>query len=196
MKRIAIYGAGGFGKEARGMLELDSRGLSFAGYIDDFKHFPESLADQDYDDVWMAIAKPQTRNALVTQWKRKVVPFEPFISQDVSLHPSVKMAEGILICAGARLTVDITIERFSIINLNATIGHDVVIGEFCSLMPSVNISGNVTLGKRVFVGSGATILQGLTIGDDVVIGAGAVVTRDVAAGQTMVGVPARSLKKF
>lgn len=193
MTRIAIYGAGGFGKEARAMLEMNSYDLSFAGYIDDYKKLSHKLTDEDFDDVWIAIAKPENRHHIVNHWKRKHVPFASYVSQDVTLHASVKLAEGILICPGAKLTTDIMIERFSIINLNVTIGHDVVIGEFCSLMPSVNISGNVKLGKRVFVGSGATILQGLSIGDDAVIGAGAVVTRPVEAGVTVVGVPARPM---
>ncbi len=43
------------------------------------------------------------------------------------------------------------------------------------------------------IGSGATILCGVTIGENAMIGAGAVVTHDVAAGDTVVGVPARVL---
>ena len=61
------------------------------------------------------------------------------------------------------------------------------------LNPGANVSGAVTLGDRVLIGSGATVLQGLRIGDDAVVGAGAVVTRDVAAGVTVVGVPAAPL---
>jgi UDP-2-acetamido-3-amino-2,3-dideoxy-glucuronate N-acetyltransferase len=43
------------------------------------------------------------------------------------------------------------------------------------------------------IGSGATILCGITIGEGAMVGAGAVVTRDIAAGETVVGVPARIL---
>ena len=43
------------------------------------------------------------------------------------------------------------------------------------------------------IGSGATILGGIRIGRDALVGAGAVVTRDVAAGETVVGNPARPL---
>jgi len=41
------------------------------------------------------------------------------------------------------------------------------------------------------IGSGAVILCGVTIGERALVGAGAVVTRDVAAGEVVVGVPAR-----
>ena len=43
------------------------------------------------------------------------------------------------------------------------------------------------------IGTGATILGGLEIGAGAIVGAGAVVTADVPAGETVAGVPARSL---
>jgi UDP-2-acetamido-3-amino-2,3-dideoxy-glucuronate N-acetyltransferase len=45
--------------------------------------------------------------------------------------------------------------------------------------------------RRASIGSGAVILGGVTIGEGALVGAGAVVTRDVAAGETVVGNPAR-----
>ena len=42
------------------------------------------------------------------------------------------------------------------------------------------------------VGSGAVIMGGVRIGAGALVGAGAVVTRDVAAGETVAGVPARA----
>lgn len=186
-----MYGAGGFGKEMKGMIESYPTQAQFAGYWDDFKTvLPELMADQ-YDDVVIAIADPRVRQNLITAWNRKPVEFSFWIPPDIKLHPSVSVDRGCIFCPGVRLTVDISIGQFVIINLNSTIGHDVTIGDFTSVMPSVNISGNVTIGKRVFIGSGATILQGLTIGDDVVIGAGAVVTKSIAAGQRVKGVPAQ-----
>lgn len=191
IKSIAVYGAGGFGKEIRGMLEMQFHGLGFAGYIDDFKNLEQGLLAIDYDDVLIAIASPKIRQHLVQNWRFHEVAFMKLISTDVSIHNSVQVGKGSIICSGARLTVDITIGEFVIINLNATIGHDVVIRDYCSIMPSVNISGNVVLHKGVFVGTGATILQGITIGENAVIGAGAVITKDVPPNVTVMGVPGK-----
>jgi maltose O-acetyltransferase len=51
----------------------------------------------------------------------------------------------------------------------------------------------VMIGCEVWIGGGAIILPGVSIGDRSVIGAGSVVTRNVAAGETVVGNPARPL---
>lgn len=192
--KTAIYGAGGFGKEVSGMLDLFAP-HAFAGFIDDFKTDVPVVHEQDYSDVLLAIADPAIRHKLVRGWNRKAVPFQSFISPDVLLHPSVTVGKGCILCPGVKITVEVHVGDFVIINLNTTVGHDVHIGNFCSLMPSVNISGNVHLGERVFVGTGATILQGVHIGDDVIIGAGALVLEDVPSYSKVVGVPARSIKK-
>ncbi len=193
---IAVYGAGGFGKEVRGMLEMQFQQLNFAGYIDDFKKLDTSLKANNFDDVLIAIAAPNIRRQLVENWKLHPVTFQRLISTDVPIHPSVQIGKGSIICPGTRLTVDIAIGDFVIINLNATIGHDVVIHDYCSIMPSVNISGNVVLQKGVFVGTGATILQGITIGENAIIGAGALITKDVPPLATVIGVPGRIDSRF
>ncbi len=193
---IAVYGAGGFGKEVRGMLEMQFQQLNFAGYIDDFKNLNPSITANSFDDVLLAIASPKIRQQLVENWKLPQVTFQRLISTDVSIHPSVQIGKGSIICSGTRLTVDITIGDFVIVNLNATIGHDVVIRDYCSIMPSVNISGNVVLQKGVFVGTGATILQGITIGENAIIGAGALITKDVPSHSTVIGVPGKIDSRF
>ncbi len=53
----------------------------------------------------------------------------------------------------------------------------------------------VTIGANVWIGGGAILLPGVTVGDDAVIGAGSVVTRDVPPGATVVGNPARPVRR-
>jgi len=54
----------------------------------------------------------------------------------------------------------------------------------------IEIAKPVTLGADVWIGAGAVIMPGTTVGHAAIVGAGAVVIRDVAAGTTVVGVPA------
>jgi len=54
----------------------------------------------------------------------------------------------------------------------------------------------VAIGCDVWIGGGAILLAGVTVGDGAIVGAGSVVTRDVAAGVTVVGNPARPLKRI
>jgi bifunctional UDP-N-acetylglucosamine pyrophosphorylase/glucosamine-1-phosphate N-acetyltransferase len=51
------------------------------------------------------------------------------------------------------------------------------------------------IGRDVFVGSDSMLVAPLTLGDGARTGAGSVVTKDVAAGSTVVGVPARAIRR-
>lgn len=58
---------------------------------------------------------------------------------------------------------------------------------------ATRLKKKVTIGNNVLVGSGATILPGVDIADNAKIGAGAVVTKNVNNGDTVVGIPAKSI---
>jgi serine O-acetyltransferase len=71
------------------------------------------------------------------------------------------------------------------------------IGPGVSIAPWVTIglrSGDVrgaTVERDVRIGTGAKLIGPVRIGAGATVGANAVVTRDVAAGETVVGAPAR-----
>lgn len=194
MKRIAVYGAGGFGKEIRMLIHLlarEGRSVNFAGFLDDFRIAEPQAQPGQFDDVTVAIADVLVRQQMVKKLAGGSLPFESLIHPEVYFDESNRLGRGCLVCGGVQMTVDIRLGDFVIINLSSTIGHDVEIGDYTSIMPSVNISGNVKIGQRVFIGSGAMLFQGITVGDGAVIGAGAVVRHSVMPGQRVAGVPSR-----
>lgn len=82
------------------------------------------------------------------------------------------------------------------------ISGDAKLGENCTFhgQACIGNDGSSTaapvIGNNVDIGVGAKVLGGITIADDVKIGAGAVVTRScLEKGATLVGIPARVLKK-
>jgi bifunctional UDP-N-acetylglucosamine pyrophosphorylase/glucosamine-1-phosphate N-acetyltransferase len=52
-----------------------------------------------------------------------------------------------------------------------------------------------TIGRNAFIGSNTSLVAPVNVGDDALTGASAVVTKDVAAGERVVGNPARPLPK-
>jgi bifunctional UDP-N-acetylglucosamine pyrophosphorylase/glucosamine-1-phosphate N-acetyltransferase len=79
---------------------------------------------------------------------------------------------------------------------NAVVGRGVNVGAGAITANFDGSRKNETLiGDRAFIGSGAVLIAPVKVGQEAVVGAGAVVTRgrDIEDGETVVGVPARSL---
>ena len=207
MKNIAIYGAGGLGRETALLLSQinkKSNEWKMLGYYDDgitkgttIDRWPALGGVHDLNEVIeplnivVAISDPGTRKSVVSRIVNTQILFPSLI------HPSCEtgddnnlVGKGCILTAGVILTTGIRLADFVILNLSSTVGHDAIIGEFSSVMPGCNISGNVRIGGCTLMGTGARILQNITIGNNCKIGAGAVVTQNFEDGKTIVGVPA------
>ncbi len=82
-----------------------------------------------------------------------------------------------------------------IINSGVIVEHDCVIDNHVHIATGARLGGTVHVMEEAHVGAGATIKQHITIGARSIVGAGAVVVKDVPAAQTVVGVPAKPLKR-
>jgi sugar O-acyltransferase (sialic acid O-acetyltransferase NeuD family) len=113
---------------------------------------------------------------------------------------AVEKQQGNIITAGTIFTNSIKIGDFGLYNLKVTVGHDCIIDNFVSIMPNVTVSGNVHIQEGVFIGASATILQGssekkLIIGSFSKVGASSLVTKSVDSDVTVLGIPAKNLRK-
>ncbi len=209
--KLAIYGAGGFGREVAVMIAQINAvkpvwevigffddgiekgimvdGLPVLGGMNEINLQASPLS------VSMAVADPTVRHALI----KKII--NPHITFPHLVHPSAilgceknKLGYGCIVTAGVILTTGIEFADFCIINLASTIGHDVKLGSCCTIMPGCSISGNVSIGQRCLLGTGSRIIQGIAIGDNCIIGAGAVVTKTFGDHLQLMGVPARQKK--
>lgn len=209
VEKIIIVGFSGFGKE---VFFLAKRlGVEVRGFLDDSSSVQgEEFAGasvlgvvrqwQEYSDCKfvIAIGNPTVREKIYNDMLAIGVPrFATLIDPAaIALPEMVEIGEGSIICAGTICTVNITIGKQVIINLNCTIGHDSKVGDFATIAPMVAVSGNVKVGRSVEIGTSASIRQGLSIGDRAMLGMGSVLTKDMPENVMFFGSPAKCIKKI
>jgi bifunctional UDP-N-acetylglucosamine pyrophosphorylase/glucosamine-1-phosphate N-acetyltransferase len=95
----------------------------------------------------------------------------------------------------ARLAAGVKVGHFGYIG-DASIGEDTNIGAGAV---TANFDGSAKhrteIGARAFIGSDTVLRAPIRIGDGARTGAGSVVTKDVAEGATVVGIPARVVRR-
>ncbi|MGI4800110.1 MAG: serine O-acetyltransferase [Janthinobacterium lividum] len=105
----------------------------------------------------------------------------------IEIHPAAQI--------GRRLIIDH--------GMGVVIGETAIVGDDVYLYHQVTLGGtssergkrHPTVGNGVIVGAGAKILGDIVIGDGARVGANAVVVQPVAAGETVVGIPARPIER-
>ena len=106
----------------------------------------------------------------------------------------VTVGEGVIVCAGIIITVDVIIGNHVIYKLDCMLGYGDIIDDYLTMYPRVNVSGCCEIGSGVELGTGTQILQGLTVADNVIVGASACVVKDIQEAGVYVGAPAKRIK--
>lgn len=115
----------------------------------------------------------------------------PVVAATATVAAGAELGAGAVVLEHAHVGPGSRVGTGAIINTGAIVEHDCVVGEGVHVAPGAVLLGAARVGDGVFVGSGARVLPGVEVAQGAVVGAGAVVTRFVAAGCTVVGVPAR-----
>ncbi len=212
VKDIAIYGAGGFGREVACLLQQINNEVSqqwnLIGFFDDGvasgakNEYGKVLGNIDVLNSWdkplavvFAIGSPKTVELLYSKVTNDKIEFPNIIAPDTLFldRDNVRMGKGNVICSRCLISCNINIGDFNTLNGYITVGHDSVIGNFNSIMPATKISGGVKLGNRNFLGVNSVILQYKSLCNDNVIGASSVVIRNIKTPGTYIGNPAKKI---
>lgn len=213
MKDIAIYGAGGFGREVACVIKKINEASeqpvwNLIGFFDDTypkvteNEYGKVFGGMDVLNNWptdisivISIGTPSALKKISSLIQNKHVDFPNIISPDVTFmdRHNYKIGIGNIICPGALISCHASIGDFNILNDFVSIGHDTVVGNYNSFMTASRISGYVTIGDLNYFGVNCCVLQGLSIGNNTKIAAGSALLRRTKDGYTYMGVPASPL---
>lgn len=208
--KLAIYGAGGFGKEVACLVNrINANGgdWQFIGFFDDTK--PIGTKVSIYGDVLggmdeltaidgpLAVAIAINDNKVVRRIRENLtnanITFPNLIdpSSFIVDERTLKMGEGNIVQNNCMISCDVTIGSFNLINDHVVVGHDNVIGDFNGIMPGAHLSGSVTIGNSNLLGVASVVLQGIRMGNGITLAANSVLMTQPKSNCTYLGVPAK-----
>lgn len=209
MKDIAIYGAGGFGREIASIIARINEVAAtwkIVGFFDDgvavgtSNRYGKVVGGIDELNSWnrqlnvvMAIADPNILQKLIGKINNTKISFPNIIAPTVLFFErnTIQLGKGNVICHSCRISCDVLLGDFNLLNGGVSLGHDVKVGNFNVMQPEVRISGKTTIGNTNFFGVRSLILQELKIGDHTRIGSSSVIMRNTSDGLTYFGNPAK-----
>lgn len=215
MKDIAVFGAGGFGREVANLIRRINESSekpvwNFIGFFDDnekiqgsFNEYGKVLGgtkelNEYNDNLYLAIGigSPNAVRAIVGKIINTNIEYPNLIDPTVLIADknNYEIGKGNIFTSNCIISIAVKIGDFNIFNNGTVLGHDDVIGNYNSFMPNVNISGGVIVGDCNFFGVKSTVLQYLKIGNNVKIGANSLMMRNSKDSILYLGVPAKKIE--
>jgi sugar O-acyltransferase (sialic acid O-acetyltransferase NeuD family) len=210
MRDIAIYGAGGFGKEVACILNKINEQMptwNLIGFFDDgiekgkaVSRYGSILGGLCELNVWeekisivFAIGVPRILSYLVSKITNLNVNFPNIIHPEVFFadKKTLTMGKGNVIVRACSFSCDVTIGDFNQMNSISSLAHDVKVGSFNVFMPLSRISGGAIIGDLNLFGIGSVILQNVKVGNNTRFSAGCYVIRNTTNGMLYSGNPAK-----
>ncbi len=208
MKPIVVIGEGGHSKVIQDIIAAEGRYQMIAVLDDKYAEvfekdhvligpisYAEKLIEETDAGFVIAIGNNRVREKIVKTLFKVGAVFKTVVHPFTSISPSARIGAGTVIMAGSVINADAIIGEHAIINSGAIVEHDNQIGDFAHISPGAVLTGNVSVGTGAHIGAGATVIPGKTVGDWSVVGGGTVVINDISGDVTVIGVPAKVMKK-
>lgn len=211
--RVALFGSRPDG-HAKVVLDLfgELPELDFAGLLDDLPEnagrtigslavlggaadLPRLAAEEGLEGVVLGFGAARGRAGVLAAVREAGLALPTLIHSSAHVSASAELAAGVQVLPQASVGTAARLGLGVLVNTGAVVEHDDVVGDGSVIDPGAVLAGRVTVGEEVEVGSGAVLIPDVTVSDRAVVGAGAVVVAPVAVGETVVGVPARPLRR-
>lgn len=211
MKDIAIYGAGGLGREIACLLQkINEQGETWnlIGFFDDGKPIDtlneygrvlggsHELNSWDIElNVIIAIGNPRAIKQVTGTITNPLIIFPNIIlGFSCADENNLSLGKGNIITGGTYFSCNVHVGDFNLFNGGNVLGHDVTVGSCNVFMPAVRISGEVTIGDLNLFGVNSIIIQQLKIGSGVRLGPGSVLMHRPKDDSLYIGNPAKIFK--
>lgn len=212
MKDIALFGAGGFGREVACLINMINEVTptwNLIGFFDDGKPIGE---DETYGKIlgginelnqWktelaiaIPVATPETLRLIVNRITNPLISFPNLVAPDVVFFDKskTKIGKGNIITSRCLFSTNVSLGDFNLFNCAVLVGHDTCLGSCNVIMSSVNISGGIKIGDENFLGVQSVLLQYIKVGNHTRVGANSVVIRNTKDGNLYMGNPATRVK--
>jgi sugar O-acyltransferase (sialic acid O-acetyltransferase NeuD family) len=153
-------------------------------------------ADPEFSEVVNLVTRTTAKRCAARRKIRQYgLPFAPLIDPGVDMV-GVEHGDDVTVFSNAFVGALAVVDSASVVLMGSIVGHGCRVGRCCVVAPHAVINARVEIGDAVYVGTNATILPDVTIGAWATIGAGSVVMQNVAAGATVMGIPAKTIWKL
>lgn len=214
-KVFLILGGGGHGKVVADVIR--AAGHRVAGYVDSTAEKLGTVVEPGGGRVWLlqdelwrllesgeklpaganavvvAVGNNRVRLELIERLGEALCPVVAHPSAVVS--PSARLGAGTVVFPASVINADAQVGRGVIVNTGAIVEHDCQADDGAHLSPQAVLCGAASLGARSWLGAGGVVIHGVSVGRDTIVGAGAVVVRDLGDDLTVVGNPARIIRR-
>ncbi len=214
MKKIAIFGAGGLGREIACIIrELNEKDKiwDFIGFFDDNptlqgtkNEYGEILGGMDELNLWaedlsivIGVGNPKIVRKIVGSISNDKISFPNIIAPDVKFldKDNFKIGIGNFFNFKGSVSCGVSVGNFNTFGGFSSLGHDCKIGDYNAIMPAVQLCGYVEIGSDNFFGVSSVVLQMQKVGKGVTLGAGSILMKDAENDSTYFGNPARKILK-